>query len=202
MNLAIERGYDSVTIADITDAVGVSRRTFSNYFSGKAECVAAVTEGWFDDIAQSIREAPDGQPLDQLLQNALLRVAADLPQRWERFFSLTHDEPELKAMVGAVDEASCEQLVQVVAPRLGLAVDDIRVRMLSNFGILAGRTCLEDWVLCGRPTGSQSFAAQLGLALSIIDLHAFDQPDSPPDSDPDHSGPTAVGRAGVHTATT
>jgi AcrR family transcriptional regulator len=218
MNLAIDRGYATVTIADITDAVGVSRRTFSNYFSGKAECVAAVTEGWFDDIAQSIRDAPDGQPLDQLLCNALLRVAADLPQRWERFFSLLHDEPELKAMVGAIDEASCEQLVQVVAPRLGLDVDDIRVRMLSSFGILAGRTCLEDWVLRGRPAGSESFAAQLELALSIIDLHAFDPPNvapndppnapddppkpptvapnvaksDPPDPLPDDPGPTAV----------
>ena len=192
MNLAVERGYAAVTIADITDAVGVSRRTFSNYFSGKAECVAAVTEGWFDDIAQSIRDAPDGQPLDQLLCDALLRVAADLPQRWERFFSLLHDEPELKAMIGAIDEASCEQLVQVVAPRLGLAADDIRVRMLSNFGILAGRTCLEDWVLRGRPTGPKSFAAQLELALSIIDLHAFDPPIVPPDHRPDDPGPIAV----------
>ena len=178
--------------AIVTEAVGVSRRTFSNYFSGKAECVAAVTEGWFDDIAQSIRDAPDGQPLDQLLCDALLRVAADLPQRWERFFGLIHDEPELKAMMGAIDEASCDHLVQVVAPRLGLAADDIRVRMLSTFGIIAGRTCLEDWVLRGRPAGSLSFAAQLNLALSIIDLHAFDPPDIPPGRVSDDSGPTAV----------
>jgi hypothetical protein len=117
---------------------------------------------------------------------------------------LLHDEPELKAMVGAIDEASCEQLVQVVAPRLGLEVDDIRVRMLSSFGILAGRTCLEDWVLRGRPAGSESFAAQLELALSIIDLHAFDPPnvapnvarnvapDDPPNQRPDDAQPTAA----------
>jgi len=108
--------------------------------------------------------------------------------------------------------------VLVVAPRLGLPVDDIRVRMLSTFGILAGRTCLEDWVLRGRPTGAQSFAAQLELALSIIDLHAFDPPNvvsnapnvapddppklrtvapnvaksDPPDPHPDGPRPTAV----------
>ncbi len=69
-------------------------------------------------------------------------------------------------------------------------MDDIRVRMLSTFGILAGRTCLEDWVLRGRPAGPQSFAAQLELALSIIDLHAFDP--RPPDHDPNDSGPTVV----------
>jgi hypothetical protein len=64
--------------------------------------------------------------------------------------------------------------------------------MLSTFGILAGRTCLEDWVLRGRPTGSRSFAAQLELALSIIDLHAFDPPAGPPDLGPNDSGPIAV----------
>jgi AcrR family transcriptional regulator len=173
MNLAIERGYAAVTIADITEAAGVSRRTFSNYFAGKAECVAAVTEGWFDDIAESIRDAPLGHRMDELLCEALLRVAADLPERWERFYTLLHAEPELKAMVGAIDEANCEQLTQVIAPRFGVTADDIRVRMLATYGVIAGRTCLEDWVLRGRPGGQQSFQAQLDLALSIIDLTAF-----------------------------
>ena len=86
MNLAIERGYAAVTIADITDAVGVSRRTFSNYFSGKAECVARRDRGLVRrHRAVDPRCAGRSNPLDQLLCDALLRVAADLPQRWERF---------------------------------------------------------------------------------------------------------------------
>lgn len=175
MNLAIERGYSAVTIADITDAVGVSRRTFSNYFAGKAECVGAAAEGWFDDIIQWIAAAPPDLPLDQLLCEALLRVAADLPDRWELYAVLMHSEPELKAMLGTIDEANCDQLAEVAAARVGLAEDDIRVRMLATFGTVAGRTCLEDWVLRGRPGGELSFAAQLTLAFSIIDLAAFDQ---------------------------
>lgn len=173
MSLAIEHGYASVTIADITDVVGVSRRTFSNYFAGKAECIGAAAEGWFDDIVQWIAAAPADCPLDQLLCDALLRVAAELPDRWELFAVLMHSEPELKATLGAIDEANCEQLAQVVAPRFGLAEQDIRVRMLTTFATVAGRTCLEDWVLRGRPVGDQSFAAQLTLAFSIIDLRAF-----------------------------
>jgi AcrR family transcriptional regulator len=41
LELTRERGYDGFTITDLVDRVGVSRRTFSNYFAGKAECVAA-----------------------------------------------------------------------------------------------------------------------------------------------------------------
>ena len=185
MTMAIERGYPAVTIADITDAVGVSRRTFSNYFAGKAECVGAAAEGWFDDIVQWIATAPPDCPLDQLLCEALLRVAADLPDRWELYAVLMHSEPELKVTLGAIDEANCEQLAQVVATRFGFAEDDIRVRMLATFGTVAGRTCLEDWVLRGRPGGEQSFAAQLTLAFSIIDLTAFGPPGQNPDSVPE-----------------
>ena len=105
LDLAVARGYAAVTIADITDAVGVSRRTFSNYFAGKAECVAAVIEGWFDDIVDTIRWAPADSRLETLLFDALSRFAADLPERWDRFYGLFHDEPELKAMVDAMDEA-------------------------------------------------------------------------------------------------
>ncbi len=49
LSMARERGYHGFTIADLVEDVGVSRRTFSNYFSSKAECLAAVTEGWLDD---------------------------------------------------------------------------------------------------------------------------------------------------------
>ena len=179
MNLAIEHGYAAVTISDITRAVGVSRRTFSNYFTGKAECIVAVAQGWFDDIVQSIRDAPAEHQLDRILCDALLRVAADLPERWERLFPLLHAEPELKAMVGAVDEINVGQLCRVVAARLGTSPDDIRVRMLATFGNIAGRTCLEEWVLGGRPGGERSFGQQLALAFSIIDLSALTAPVPP-----------------------
>ena len=45
--------------------------------------------------------------------------------------------------------------------------------MLAAFGNLAGTACLEQWVLTGRPGGPQSFADQLALAFSIIDLRSL-----------------------------
>ncbi len=176
LTLALERGYAAVTIADITDAVGVSRRTFSNYFAGKAECVAAVAEGWFDDIAQAIVDAPAGHPLDAILCESLLRVAADLPDRWERLLGLFHDEPELKAAVVASDEANVAQLGDAIADRCGLARGDIRARMLAAYGNLAGSACLEEWVRDGRPGGADGFREQLTLAFSIIDLGSLTGP--------------------------
>ena len=111
-----------MTIADITDAVGVSRRTFSNYFAGKAECVAAVTEGWFDDIVDidplARRPTAGWTPCSS---TPCSRFAADLPERWDRFYGLFHDEPELKAMADAMDEPTAPSWPSVIAPRLGMA---------------------------------------------------------------------------------
>lgn len=174
LGLAVAHGYDSVTIAEITERVGVSRRTFSNYFAGKAECLAAVTEGWLDDIIDAIHTAPADRPLESVLCDSLQLVAVDLPERWERFVMLVHAEPELQAMIGAIDAANTEQLSAAIGDRLGLPPDEIRVRMLSTFGIVAGRMCLEDWILRGRPGGERSFDAQLNLAFSLIDLAGLD----------------------------
>ena len=104
---------------------------------------------------------------------SLARIAADLPDRWELFFSLYHAEPELKAAVVASDEDNVEQLAVVIADRCGLARGDIRARMLAAYGNLAGSACLEQWVLNGRPEGEAGFADQLALAFSIIDLRSL-----------------------------
>lgn len=178
MTLATERGYGAVTIADITDAVGVSRRTFSNYFAGKAECVAAVADGWFDDIFASIEQAPADCPFDVLVLDVLSSFAAELPDRWERLCLLTNAEPELHAIVESADLLNVGRLAQVVATRVGLPADDIRLRMVSLFALIAGRTCLEEWVVAGRPGGPAGMQRQLELALSIIDLGALAAPSS------------------------
>lgn len=173
MTLTAEHGYAEVTIADITAAVGVSRRTFSNYFPGKAECVAAAAEGWFDDILASIQQAPADCPFDALVLQALSTFAAALPERWERLCVLTNEQPELHAMVEANDLTYADRLSQVVAAKVGLPAGDIRIRMLSTFALVAGRTCLEEWVVAGRPGGPAGLQSQLELALSIIDLDAL-----------------------------
>src|ERR1700683_5669534 len=67
VQLAAERGLENVRVEDITDAVNVSRRTFTNYFSCKEEAIASVNAERSARIVEALRERPAGEPLPDAL---------------------------------------------------------------------------------------------------------------------------------------
>ena len=63
MQLAVERGLENVRVQDITDAVNVSRRTFTNYFASKEEAIASLNSDRAGRAAEALLERPAGEPL-------------------------------------------------------------------------------------------------------------------------------------------
>jgi AcrR family transcriptional regulator len=61
--LASERGFHGFVVEDVTDRVGVSRRTFFNYFNRKEEAVVAVGGFVLDDGLAELRRRPADEPL-------------------------------------------------------------------------------------------------------------------------------------------
>lgn len=58
--LILERGYDNVTIQDITDRADLSRATFYLHFRDKEELMLSGLHDVFDEIARSMRDlTPD-----------------------------------------------------------------------------------------------------------------------------------------------
>ncbi|GAB2863140.1 TetR family transcriptional regulator [Actinocorallia aurea] len=72
IRLASEHGYDKVTVEEIADAANISRRTFFNYFTDKAE---AITFGE-DDLFRMLLVVVDRQPPEMSGWQAL-RAAAE-----------------------------------------------------------------------------------------------------------------------------
>ena len=60
MRLAAERGLENVLVEDIADAVGVSARTFNNYFASKYEAICALA---FDRAMRIGAALGTGQPM-------------------------------------------------------------------------------------------------------------------------------------------
>jgi AcrR family transcriptional regulator len=67
VRLSVERGLENVRVEDITDAVNVSRRTFTNYFSSKEEAIASLNADRAGRAAEALRERPAGEPLADAL---------------------------------------------------------------------------------------------------------------------------------------
>jgi AcrR family transcriptional regulator len=170
MQLAVRHGYHGFTIADLVADVGVSRRTFSNYFASKADCIAAVTEGWLDDVLDAIRRAPAPASLAEVMQSGLMAVARQGTERWGALQPLIDAEPEIAAQILAGDDAVIDLVAGEVAARTGLDTDDIRVRLLAAFAVTAGREVLRRWASTGKAGGDVALAGLLESAFSIIDV--------------------------------
>src|SRR3984885_3812100 len=63
MQLAVERGLENVRVEDITGAVNVSRRTFTNYFSCQEEAIASLNTARFTQAVEALRGRPASEPL-------------------------------------------------------------------------------------------------------------------------------------------
>lgn len=149
LQLALARGFQGFTIADLVADVGVSRRTFSNYFSSKADCISAVAEGWLDDVLDAIRDAPADASLLDVLQTGLIAVAYQGAERWGALQSVAATEPDVAACLLAGDADIVDVVSEQVAIRADLGLDDIRVRLLAEFAVTAGREVLTRWACRG-----------------------------------------------------
>src|ERR1700754_1038096 len=68
IRLSVERGWGNVTIEDAAAAANVSERTFRNYFSSKAEAVAARHLDRMLRVARALEGRPEREPLWESLR--------------------------------------------------------------------------------------------------------------------------------------
>lgn len=104
--LVLERGLDQVTVEDICERVGVSPRTFFNYFESKQDAILGLEleSAAVSLIPAELRETfAGGGPTGVLLDDLMVLVAAILddpvrgPRRLECVLELVEQEPRLLA---------------------------------------------------------------------------------------------------------
>ncbi len=167
LRLCQERGYTHVTVSDIVDEVGVSRRTFSNYFTGKAECLVSIVDGQLDDlIAQFVPESSDDDPIVEIKRT----LAATPTSFWQRCIALSvmvNAEPELQAFSYASDQRTIDYVVQEVAERLCLTPDDLRLRITISAVVVCVKECVNRWLAAGTNTDT---GALVRLIIDNLDV--------------------------------
>jgi AcrR family transcriptional regulator len=155
VRLAIERGLENIRVEDITGAVNVSRRTFTNYFSCKEEAIASLSGDRFARAVQSLRDRPLSEPLADALAEAFAaehEIAAQVDRERVELIRMLMTSPALqgealKVMVGAE-----EPLAKVIAERTGADPQgDLYPHVLAAAVIAAVRTATGHWTTSDVP---------------------------------------------------
>ncbi|SMD18461.1 TetR/AcrR family transcriptional regulator [Kibdelosporangium aridum] len=117
--LATERGLHGFLVEDITNRVGVSRRTFFNYFNRKEEAVVAVSGFVFDDAMAALQDRPADEPLfDSLRVVAELVISPENLGLVNRLSTIASDYHELVPYELVIRERMVQGAHEALADRM------------------------------------------------------------------------------------
>lgn len=74
-DLFAEKGFDDTTVDDITQAAGVSRRSFFRYFLSKSDVMSHGMVNYANDLAAAIDACPQNHSLAEVFRETVLQVA-------------------------------------------------------------------------------------------------------------------------------
>jgi AcrR family transcriptional regulator len=150
MQLAVQRGLENVRVEDITDAVNVSRRTFTNYFSCKEEAIASLNTARFTQAVDALRGRPAGEPLADSLAEVFAaehEAATHLgPERIAQIrMMMTSPALQGEALKALVQTEG--PLAKAIAERTGAdPQSDLRPHVLAAAVMAAVRAATEHWI--------------------------------------------------------
>ncbi|WP_432562426.1 TetR/AcrR family transcriptional regulator [Kineococcus sp. SYSU DK003] len=96
LDLALEVGWDAVTVDDVAARAGISRRTFFNYFATKDEALFHNAMEWRPDVLAQFRASHE--PLVDALEDLFLAQTSTEPHdrdRASQVLRLVEGSPEL-----------------------------------------------------------------------------------------------------------
>jgi AcrR family transcriptional regulator len=149
--LARAEGLAKVRVPQIAAAVGVSTRTFNNYFPSKEAAIVWPTTLRGARMAADLAGRPAGEPL----ADALVEVVAGLygpggqeglPENWiDGFRAMVAAEPSLHGEYLKAQSAGEQQLADQIARRTGAADGDLEPLLLAGVVLAAERAALLHW---------------------------------------------------------
>jgi AcrR family transcriptional regulator len=143
VRLVVARGLHNVRVEEIAAEAGVSTRTFNNYFSSKAEAVAARHLDRIWSIVDELRGRPADEPLwDAITAAVLARFALGAEsdhdpgmsrEQWLAGVRLMMTEPALQGEFLRANTAAQDELAAAIAERTGTdAARDLYPRLVAG----------------------------------------------------------------------
>jgi AcrR family transcriptional regulator len=147
-DLAMERGPDHVTVADIADAANVSVRTFFNYYPSKESAIVGIDSVLVEGARQRLLARPASESPLEAIRNVLAPEeldVSDLADSQATRVRLVLSHPGLKdAQLAGLAELG-RVLTQAVAQRVGLDPNDLYAAMVVGSMISAFHLVISRW---------------------------------------------------------
>jgi AcrR family transcriptional regulator len=180
LELFLENGYENVTVAEITERAGLTRRTFSRYFTDKRDVLFAGSEQLPAVLAHSVRHADDTLSPFEALLAALVDVAGGLADQAllaAQRRAVVQASPELQERGRTKFAAATEAVADALRDR-GTA--ESQATLLAQVGVAIFRTAFERWTDqpddIDLPARIREAAAELAASLGTVDFAAPPRP--------------------------
>jgi AcrR family transcriptional regulator len=152
MELFLEQGYESTTVAQIAQRAGLTPRTFFRYFADKKEVLFAGTEVFETLVIEGVRTSQVSDPLERLV--GAFEALAPL------YFDARAEAVRLRRAViessSELQEREHQKMVRIgnqVADLLaGHGTPPSKARFAADLGVLVFRTAFARWT--GSSTGT------------------------------------------------
>ncbi|MEU4202198.1 TetR/AcrR family transcriptional regulator [Streptomyces sp. NPDC026294] len=178
LELFTERGFDSVTLDTLCDAVDVSKRTlFRTFSSEKDVALAPVHDLWAVFMEELETAEPTGGPAFELLEGVLLatlgRMGADgWAERLRLSRRLSARTPSTEAHHLAFCDRTGAAIVTVMQRGFDMTMQPdpygLRPRLAVDLLAAAFRRALERWVADPSETGHEGLADALRDACAAV----------------------------------
>jgi AcrR family transcriptional regulator len=166
VRLAIAHGLDHVTVEAIAEAADVSRRTFSNHFSGKEEAVCYGDTLQLRRFVERVERRPPREAPWDALTRATLDILAEIlddPHELERR-RLIRSHPGLAPYRAAAYSEVERDLAAAIAPRLTGDDATLRSKVVAAAFLAALRVALQHWM--ANPERSRDEVVATALAAT------------------------------------
>ncbi len=170
LTLFAERGFDAVTVDEIAEAAGISRRTFFRYFASKEDALLPDETDRLEELREALASRPAGEPVLATIRRVTL-AAAEGPTAMDRSDTLARlrvidASPSVNARRLELQRRWEDAITELVAEHLG---DDpatsVTARVVAGASVAAARAALDVWLATG---GERDLAGLLEEAFAVL----------------------------------
>jgi AcrR family transcriptional regulator len=153
LRLALEHGYEQLTVEAITEAADVSLRTFFNYYTSKDDALLGPDPDRAAMLAAGLAERPAGESPVVALRAVFAQLAESFAERqpmWQARMQLVRANPQLWPQMHAGFSEFERALTEAVAARTGCdPAVDLYPGVVAAAAVGALRVAVAHWRAAG-----------------------------------------------------